>query len=358
MYAGNNESRQTCKSVTVSNGNTVTCNPVTNLHYELIHETIVSLAWTAPTGSPVAYNIYRDNAVIAVSTTTSYTDETADKNTTYSYYVTAKYSNNCESEQTGVEVITGEVPELAAIAINGEGMEIDEESRTFYYVADCGEQQIALNITHTGTLTISSGVSNYTPNELIFLNSELTRIDLTIATRSGSLTYTIYVARALGDATTPMYIQRWGKVLSVINNSKNNGGYTFDDYRWYRVNDNNTVVATDGYIIYTDSYTNYYAEAHNTASNEWHKLCGSVANQSSDEIVTYPNPVAAGQSLSLSLPEGVNNVTVRIYDINGRMVRQQGNVRNSITAPVQTGVFLLQIILPDGSINIQKIIVN
>ena len=53
----------------------------------------VSLSWNAPTRALSSYNIYRDNAVVGTTTSTSYTDSGLSEGVTYSYHVTAVYTS-------------------------------------------------------------------------------------------------------------------------------------------------------------------------------------------------------------------------------------------------------------------------
>jgi len=74
-------------------------------------------------------------------------------------------------------------------------------------------------------------------------------------------------------------------------------------------------------------------------------------------IMLYPNPVNAGNALSILLPENVFEANVRIYDIVGRLVHQQ-TVEQTLTAPTQPGLYVVQIHLPNGTTSVQRLVVK
>jgi hypothetical protein len=74
-------------------------------------------------------------------------------------------------------------------------------------------------------------------------------------------------------------------------------------------------------------------------------------------FAVYPNPVKAGQAISIALPEGVNEATVRIFDLSGAPVKQENGVRKA-TAPTQPGLYLLQVELLGGATSVQRIVVE
>ena len=71
-------------------------NPPTGLTATLSGERDVVLAWTAPTGLVLGYNIYRNGVQIGTTTLTSYTDLNL-ANGSYDYYVKAQYAEGLSS---------------------------------------------------------------------------------------------------------------------------------------------------------------------------------------------------------------------------------------------------------------------
>jgi hypothetical protein len=258
---------------------------------------------------------------------------------------------------TCVVTVFTETPEIAEIAIGGEV--IGEISATdIYYANACGEDKTSVTIDATGNVRISVNGNSYTNGAAIPLANDKTTVSVEVSTSAETITRSLHIAKALGSASTPLFIQRWGATLAVINNPANNGGYTFDGYRWYN-NGNSIAGETNGYILLNGQpAANYTADVHNTATDAWHKTCPNAMNATSTSISAYPNPVQAGQQVTIVLPQEVSSVTVRMIDINGNSVRTQKNVTSAVSAPAKPGIYLLQIQLPDGSVDIQKLIVE
>lgn len=250
-----------------------------------------------------------------------------------------------------------EMPDLQKVTINTTDIPLPENNETMLYVADCDEQTFTLNVLSNGTVTIQTASSTYANGATIPLIDDKINGSIIITTLSGDYPFPFTISGAIRNSL-PLYIQRWGKTLAVVNNPANNGGYLFSGYRWFRDDNPNVSAGNTGYIVCHDECDRYYAEG--LLYDAWHKLCKNDAVRYSDAATTYPNPVAAGQPLFIELPEGMTGVTVRIYDVHGRIVRQQSHAYNgSISAPVQPGLFFLQIVAPEeGVVDVQQIIVN
>jgi len=246
---------------------------------------------------------------------------------------------------------------VTSIKINDQPMNSSAQNNVFNYLASCGENAIKLDIDGPGTAVLTVGSSTYTSGTTIPLTNDKTEIEVRIQSNGVTLTCGVIASRALGDASTPMYIKRWGNTLAVINNPVNNGGYKFDAFRWY---DNGSLTwDSKGYIALNGQpESNYAAEVYLSIHNTWHKLCANYASNPVNEMLVYPNPVNAGQQLSIALPEGVDKVSVRIYDMHGNMQSQHANIYNSLTMPERTGMYVLHIQMPDGTTTIQKVIVK
>jgi hypothetical protein len=249
------------------------------------------------------------------------------------------------------------VPEEKELKVNGKTIEITDNN-ILRYTAACGERNVKVEFISSGaTVTLTLNGNTYPNGTTLPLTSDKTVIEIAVRTISEQSTYLLNVIQSLGE-TTPLYIQRWGSTLALINNPANNGGYIFDDFRWYHIDDSYTIIGTNPFIVCNDNCNAYYIRAHNSATGEWHDICPHVANNAENNVVAYPNPISAGQSLFFTLPESASRATVRIYDMAGNLIYQQRGAENHITAPAQTGLFLLQITLPDGTIQTQKIIIT
>ena len=268
--------------------------------------------------------------------------------------ITVTTTNGGHTATCAVSVIYIE-PSLDELVINGET--ISNLSEQISYLASCNETSLDVNITATGTLTITVGGTAYSQGSLIPFSGDKTEVGIKIQASGETLNYKIIASRALGSATAPMYIKRWGNTLAVVNNPANNGGYKFSEFRWF--NNGNLTENTKGYIVLNGQpESNYAAEVLCVSTNAWHKLCPNYAGDPVSEMLVYPNPVNAGQQLSIALPEGVDKVSVRVYDMYGNMHSQHANIYNSLTMPEKTGMYVLHIQMPDGTTTTQKVIVR
>ncbi len=251
-------------------------------------------------------------------------------------------------------VFVRQTPEVTGITINNEPLAVDDHMQ---YMAACGDNSIMLSINGAGDIKINGDpYTTGTPKQLVFDKHKADIVITATVPSVGSMSYRLVVSEALGSTAKPLYVERWGKTLAIVNNPLNNGGYTFDAFKWYR--DGSTeVLETDNYIAFNNDRNSYYADVRMQSTGQWHHTCRSQVVQHATGITVYPNPVAAGALLSLSLPEGVSKVNVSVYDLAGKLIRHYADVSDSITPPENMGVYLLQIQLPDGTVETQKIVV-
>ncbi len=278
----------------------------------------------------------------------------------------AEYTFTVNSQKTLVAHFTEEAagPVITALSINGTPIESLGEaiSRNMVYAAECDETTVNLGITATPGATVTVAVNGVpaASNPSVTLHDDKTTVVMMLNDGSLSNTFTLQIAKSFGSMEDPMYLTRWNnKVLTVISNPTNNGGHVLDGYQWFRGADT-LENETRAYVVLNGPATEYSAIVHGAETNVWHKLCddGKTAAAQPASITAYPNPVKAGQPVTLNLPDGVDRVSVRIYDMNGNLKQQQSNVRQSVNMPNQHGIYLLQIQLPNGNIETQRIIVE
>ena len=283
--------------------------------------------------SQVLVNGVNNPAAVASS---SYTFTNVTANQTITVFFAAIYIN----------------PSLTGIKINGNSIAVADNMS---YMTACGEENLTLTLDSEGTITVngtpySIGMTVSFINDKAVINIESTGTDVK--------TYTLNASKALGSAGMPMYVQRWGKTLAVINNPANNGGHTFNMYRWY-INNSTLHESTAGYILLNGrEAAEYAAEVYSTKTGEWHKLCHYVKSSPQTALTVYPNPVEAGQLLTINLPEEVNTVNVNIYDLSGNLVSRQSTVHCAVSMPGQAGMYIIEIQLPDGSKETLQVIVK
>ena len=243
-------------------------------------------------------------------------------------------------------------PELIDITVNNGTLTVGEKME---HMAACGETEIELDLTANATIKVNG--NPYVVGMIIPFINDKAVINIVIEGATAK-TYTLEVAKALGSENRPIYIERWKKTLAVINNPNNNGEHTFNEYRWYR-NTEEMPGEVEGYILLNGRpNTDYSAEVHSTKTGLWHELCHNVMRPEQTGIAVYPNPVGAGQLLNINLPQDVNSVNVNIYNLSGNLVRQQKGVHSAVTMPYQTGMYIIEIQLPDGTKDVQQVIVK
>jgi hypothetical protein len=77
-------------------------------------------------------------------------------------------------------------------------------------------------------------------------------------------------------------------------------------------------------------------------------------------VIVYPNPVAQNSQVKIIVSE-IGRYTIRIIDINGKVIQQQ--LLNSSLSYINTGMFakgvyLIQVLDKDGKQTIQKLIIH
>ena len=118
------------------------CDPVSNLN-AVVTGSVVALSWTPPQGNPTSYQVIRDGAILANTTSTSYTDNNAPEGIN-NYCVTAIYSNCFKSACKMVNV--------------GDKCALKFDLHSTYSTGWSGASiGIKVNGTSYGTVTLSSG---------------------------------------------------------------------------------------------------------------------------------------------------------------------------------------------------------
>jgi chitodextrinase len=102
--AAGNESAQSAPFSTSSSDDTTPPSTPTNVHTTTVLDGSISLAWTASTDDVgvTGYKIYRDGNLVGTSTTTSYTDNSLNPSTNYSYTIKAYDAANNVSPASAV----------------------------------------------------------------------------------------------------------------------------------------------------------------------------------------------------------------------------------------------------------------
>ena len=157
---------------------------------------------------------------------------------------------------------------------------------------------------------------------------------------------------------------KYDRVLFVDNNPDNNlipgaaDKLKFVAYQWYR-NGAKMEGMTNQYYHEGGKQLNgvYYVQLTSEDGREYRSCDVEIvptASNAPQRTAVYPVPVGAGEPFTVEA-EG----TVHIYSFSGECVtRAEVNGTTSLTAPRVTGLYQVQIIAPDGTVDIHKLIVK
>jgi hypothetical protein len=248
--------------------------------------------------------------------------------------------------------------DLLSLTVNGNSISI-EGNELDYYQAECDETSVMLGIELSVSASATVTVGNDSiKNGIVPLSKDLTVINIHIVSGDGgkSADYRLTVANPL-DAGAILF-QRWNDVIAVNSNQKNNGGRVIEDIRWYAVNSTN-VVSSERFIPISGDATDYRAEI--KIADKWHHVCGT-AEQHSKSIAAYPNPVSTGENLILQLSENFTVGYMNVISLSGLTVKHKLPLPDAVNtvsvADWSPGIYLLNIVAPDGSQELVKIIVS
>jgi hypothetical protein len=160
-----------------------------------------------------------------------------------------------------------------------------------------------------------------------------------------SLTYNVKVR-------VPVVFQRYDKVMLLVTNPNDNGGYVFSNIRWY----------VDGSEVEEARGLSYYFEAGGVAGHTYYVVANTpdggtyVSCPRTGEVYTranislYPNPVKAGGELIIS-HDGITGITVQLLTTDGHILlsKKASGVETKFTAPNTPGVYIVRIISTNGS---------
>jgi PKD repeat protein len=125
-------------------------------------------------------------------------------------------------------------------------------------------------------------------------------------------------------ASEDIIVTRWNNTMTVINNPKNNGGYKFVAFKWYR---NGAEIST------SQSYTaesnvgaddTYYVEV-TTDQGDVLRTCVFNSNLKSLTVKAYPNPVVEGETVYVNADldnSMLQNAVIEVYNTSGTKVQE------------------------------------
>jgi hypothetical protein len=299
----------------------------------------------------VSYQWKRNGNDISGATGSTYTLVQADIATTITVTVS--------TDETLGEVVSAatDIVELSSLWVNGAPVSI--VNNQLDYQATCDDVSVKLetgqSIDIPVTLIASVNGVDYNSGQNIPLHreKEVTEINISIVSGDKKTTnnYKLMVANWL-DASGFLF-KRWDNVVAVNTNSANNGN-NIDGVRWYI--DGETEVPETWYIQTTGGY-----RAEINIAGRWHHVCGSPKIRDG-RLIAYPNPVSIGENLTLQLPDSFMGGYMDVISLAGSTVKQKlpvsGMFETIVVADWAPGIYLLNIVAPDGDRKIIKIAVG
>jgi hypothetical protein len=298
----------------------------------------------------ISYQWKRNDADIPGATGSTYTLVYADIATSISVRVS--------TDRTQGDLISSATAnvELPNLSVNGTLVSI--AGKHLDYQATCDDRSVKLDIEQsvatsaTLTLTAIANGIKYSDGQDIPLSVDEEVIEININIVSGdkntSNDYVLTVANQL-DANNILF-KRWNDVVAV-NRQRNNN---ISGVRWH-IN-GETEVSQEWYIQITGEY---YAEVN--IADKWHRVCGNP-EAISEKLIAYPNPVSTGENLTLKLPDNFTGGYIDIISLAGSTVKRKlplPDTTNTLSvADWMPGIYLLNIVAPDGDRETIKIVVS
>lgn len=82
----------------------------------------------------------------------------------------------------------------------------------------------------------------------------------------------------------------------------------------------------------------------------------SVIFDEDEKVALYPNPVTVGEKLNLTVDDPGKISTIRIFDSDGNLVKENAATREIDTGKLTAGLYMVQITYTDGSITSHRIV--
>ncbi|MDD6358256.1 MAG: InlB B-repeat-containing protein [Bacteroidales bacterium] len=213
----------------------------------------------------------------------------------------------------------------------------------------CGQTNLSLTLTaENPSATILFDGQYYTGKAVLThafnIPGEKT---LTAIVISGNMTKTYYftIVKPFDDVVVPV----WSDVLSVINVSANNGGYTFVNYQWYSDKELTMPIygETNGNLYLSNdknsnqAYTVWLTDSNGLQAYGCRKDTGKALLQS---VKIYPNPVS--QIVYVEIANDENGIgMVELFDLSGRLLHtaSKGNIVSFDMSKYASGTYLIKV---------------
>jgi predicted secreted protein len=235
-------------------------------------------------------------------------------------------------------------------------------SQSLEFGCDTGEE-VQLTASSNSGLPISYTIANSNIGEIsgTTLHIKSAGSSTITASQNGNLNYNpaTAVTKPVTVSQSGLVIQQWSDVLLF-----NNQGKIFVAWQWYK---NGTAVVGATRQYYSEGQPlngTYYVIAKDKNGNSI-KSCPIVLTGVvfTNTLKVYPNPVKASNEFTLECnfsESQLSGATVTIFNITGTLVQTISNVKakNQITAPSQSGVYIIMLTLSSGQLKTINLLVN
>jgi uncharacterized repeat protein (TIGR03806 family) len=351
--ANNESSRSTALAVTTLADTAPPAVP-TGLITTSVQSTTVALAWNAALdtgGSGLRdYRIYRDSALVATVTGTSYSDAAVTPSTLYSYQVTARdHANNESSRSTALAVTTPADTTPPPVPTGFITTSVQSTSVAFAWSAaiDTGGSGLRdYRVYRDDTLLVTVTGTSYSDTTVAPGTQYFYQVSARDNSDNESSRSAVLAVTTLDDTTPPAVptgltttsVQETSVALAW-NASTDTGGSGLSDYRVYR---DNTLLATVTGTTYNDTTVvgstqySYQVSARDNANNE--------STRSTELAVTTPAPpdttapsVPTGLTTTAIQPTSVAIAWNAASDTGGSGLRDYGVYRDNMLVATVAG---------------------
>ncbi|MDR3366713.1 MAG: YDG domain-containing protein [Prevotellaceae bacterium] len=249
-------------------------------------------------------------------------------------------------------------PALNSVIINGEELEV--EGDVIHYSVPCGAEEENLQLVFNKKS--DNIISNLGDTLLIPVNRpSYTTTPLTFTLADGRVKeYSLQVEKPF-DFSSIVHVQLGGRMLLVIKNPENNGGYDFQGVAWQRKVGEDWLTEQTGKFYYVSPDGNPITDVMRVqlqeVTGDWISTCPydtvreDTPAEGMEEASVYPNPIASGEKLQLKLDESrltradLEKIYTAIYliDVQGRVVffGTLSDLYNGLTMSYAPGVYHL-----------------
>jgi hypothetical protein len=278
----------------------------------------------------------------------------------YTFYARMKetdtHNTSAASAGLTVHTISGTEADLENLTVNGNPVSIS--GNELDYQTECDETSVRLDIEPSTAASVTVTLGNDSiKSGVVLLSGDLTVVNIKIVSgdTKKTNTYRLTVVNPL-DAGSVLY-QRWNDVLAVNSNPANNGGRTVEGVRWYAPLSTNVI--TEQFIPISGEAKDYRVEI--KIAGKWHNVCGTPEKHSK-LVAAYPNPVSIGENLTLQLPGNFTGGYMNVIGLSGSTVKHKLPLPDAVNtvsvADWAPGIYLLNIVAPNGTQELVKIIVS